>query len=690
MKKILLATTLLSMAVSENILMEDHPRLKTAWMCDKQLWNKRTKRIPRKDIPLEIEESLNYDDARQFPRISDTRFISESRKLPSMAVIRRHDLTRFAQVDLSSDKSKLDGAKPRVLISIGIQEKNADNNLQEDCSTRKSYCKHNQGWQMQQPFYVDEPRSIDIDVDYIDSSQRLDNGDPYILTRGKKIYRIDDPEQADKTVEDYEATLDYLSKNKKLLIKNRVRRSARTNGGSQDETADERNDRMKERDHYDSLQDTDRDTNNTAIIKIENGGEKSFEIDKISEDEKAKAANYDVFNKIYEKVDPKNLANRSSRRYKFTKQNQISGNGDIITDFVEQRQKIQREDIPNNTENGSGKTAKIDQIERLDDSKSYFTINTNRKSVLLKNHHLPEIRKKREIGSVYSKKDVEKNETETYEQKNKVYINELNDLGTPDNLFTLSQDKDSINSESLNKKDLDGNKFIERTWELHYAHRKKLKNEGAAKNEEDGSEINNDNVGIANSQLTNAINFNSKNFEAKAKTNYRLRERRNVCKACRMKSQFQRNEWLKDIGRKIQDSLSLERRDKHSGPDIWTLSPEPYFISRGKKDFGRDDLPSMPRSRNTNDGERAKALSFPVADGLLRTLLTEMSKCNDENCGMNANRLSNERLSPRDRRDPRPGMLEEIFAKYDPYYVARGKRMSRNQRGVSLETDAMQ
>jgi len=67
--------------------MENHPRLK-AWICDKQLWNKKTKRIPRKDISSKIEESLNYDDVRQFPRIPDTRFISESRKLPSIAVIR--------------------------------------------------------------------------------------------------------------------------------------------------------------------------------------------------------------------------------------------------------------------------------------------------------------------------------------------------------------------------------------------------------------------------------------------------------------------------------------------------------------------------------------------------------------------------------------------------------------------------
>jgi len=67
--------------------MEDHPRLKTAWICDKQLWDRKIKRIPWKDIPSKIEESLNYENDKQFPRISDTQFIGKSRNLPS-AVIR--------------------------------------------------------------------------------------------------------------------------------------------------------------------------------------------------------------------------------------------------------------------------------------------------------------------------------------------------------------------------------------------------------------------------------------------------------------------------------------------------------------------------------------------------------------------------------------------------------------------------
>jgi len=529
-------------------------------------------------------------------------------------------LARFSQFDLSSDKSKLDSAKPRVSISIDIQEEKNANNLQEkDCSTRKNYCKHNQDWQttVQQPLYVEEPRWIDIDVDYTDSS-RVDNSDPYILTRGKKIYGINDP---GKTIEDHEAILDYLSKNKKLSIKNRVRRSAKTNEGSWDKTADEKN-RIKNRSHYDSLQ--DKDTNNTAIIEVEN--KKSFKID----------------------------------------------NRQTITDFVEQRQKIQREDIPNDNENGSNKTAKIGQIERLDNSKNHFAININKDSVLLKNQKLPESRKKREIYDANSKIDVEKNKIKTYERmKNKVYINKLNNLGASD-LFTLSQDKDLINSGIESLKDTDRNKFIERTWKLHYAHRKKLESEREGESEEDKSEINKDNTGITDSQLTNSINSETK------VSNHR--EKRNVCKTCKIKSQLQQDEWLKDIEKKIQESLSLERRDKHSDILERLSLREPYIISRGKKapqDFGKDDL--SPVSNSRYDEDRAKVMSLP--ESLLRTLLMKTSICNNDDCDINVNRLS-----PRDRR----GTLDEIFAAYDPYYVARGKRMNGSQKGVLFETDARQ
>lgn len=580
-------------------------------------------------------------------------------------------MARISQDDLSFDKSKFDSTKPRVLISIDIQEeKNAGNDLQEDCSKRKNYCRHNQGWQIQQPFYVEEPTWVDTDIDYIDSSQRVDNGDPYILTRGKKIYRIKDQEQVSKSIEDYEATLGYPS-NKKLLIKNRVRRSAKTNDGFQDKTADIKSNQIKERNYYD-FQDVNRDINNTVIMETESRGEKSSKIDKISEEVEKPKNISDVFIKKYENL--KNLAKKSLRGFKFTKQNKIFTNG-IIKDSIEQKQKIQREDIPNDIENNSSKPGKI---ERFNNSKSHFATNINKRNkrlVLLKSQELG-TRKKREIYEIdtNSKKDVKKNET--YEEmKTKVYVNKLNNPVTPDNLFILSRNKDPFYNEigSLNKKD--HNKSIEKTWKLYYTHRKKLESETEAKNEEDRFEINKDNIRITDSQLTNE--FNSKNSEIKT-SNYR--EKRNACKTCQIKLQLQQDEWLKDFEKKIQ-SLSLERRDKHR--DILERLREPYIIARGKKaprDFRKDIISSMSNLRDM-DEDRAKIISLPVVESFPRMLLMEtLSRCDNDNCDINVNQLS-ERLSPRDRR----GTLDEILAAYDPYYVARGKRMNRDEKSVSFE-----
>ncbi|XP_012530230.1 uncharacterized protein LOC105833216 isoform X2 [Monomorium pharaonis] len=583
MKKILLAIILLaiSIAVSENILMENHPRMKTTWLCDKQLWNRKVKRIPWKDISSKVEESLSYDDSRQFPRISDTRFISESRKLP-MAVIRQHDLAQFSQRDLSSNKPKVNSAKPRVLISIGIQEdENASNlqsDIQEDCS-RKNGNTHNQGWQIQQPFYVEEPR-------------------------------IEDPEQLSKMIEDYKATLEYLNKEKGLPIKIRVRRSDErrimTNEGSQSEV-DEKDSQIKERNYYNFLQDMDRVINNTSTIEIKNRSKKNSEINTISKDGTTKDT---IFIENYGK-NVKNLAKRLLRGSKSINENQISAN-DIMTDFVEEKQEIQRKDISNDIENGSSKIAKIAQVEKFNNNKSHYVINKrNKRSILSKNQELYGIYK----DDANSKTDVEKNET--YKQ----------------NIPGM-----------------------------------KLETKEETKNEEDKFESNKDHIG--DSQLTSESN--SKNSETKISRN---REKRNVCKNCKLvKLQYQQDEWLKNIEKKIRESLSLERRDKHSDILERLSQSEPYIISRGKKapqDFEKDNFSLMSNSRYANNDESyAKMMTLPIEEGLLRMLLMRTSRCNNNNCDIIENWLSDEQLSPRDRR----GTLDEIFAAYDPYYVARGKR----------------
>ncbi|XP_012223149.2 DNA ligase 1-like [Linepithema humile] len=666
MKIILLATTLLSIAMSENILMGNHLKPKTLWIRDKQFWNKKIKRLLHGDAPSEIEDLVNYDDDRQLPRISDARFISETNKVP-IAVVRRSNMARYSQVDLSSDKPKVENAKPTILISIGIQErKKTSEDLQDDCSktAKKNYRKYNQHRQIQEPFYVEEPRWIEIDPEYKDSSRHL-NGDPYILTRGKKIFRIEDSEEGDKTIEDYEF-IDYPSK--MASMKNRVRRSVEINKNYQDSTVKENNDE-KEINHHNFLRDINKDTNNIDTIKTKNRDKKFSRIDKKSEDRKTNkkkdvSVPHNVSIKKYKKDKLKDLAKQPPR--KFTKKNQISDDV-IVTNFVDQDQKIQRENDPNNIVNHN---STANESERFN-NKSHFASGTNKRnkrSALLKNRKFsedPKRYKTYEIDwvDVSSKKSAEKNGTDVFEQ-NKVYIDKLDDLSTYDDPFILSRGKDLLDSgrNSSNKNDAN-HKFIEKLWKIkYYAHRKKLENEEEARNEMNKLEADNDDTGTTDSQLTDK--FDSKTFGIKNYPNNR--EKRNACETCKMGSQFQEELWWKNIEKNIQDS-SFERRDKHGDILEGLRLTEPYIISRGKKALHefKDSFFRMLK-RNKNDANHAKMKS------LLNMILTE--KYNNDNYDTNVAELSNDKISPRDRR----GELDEILAPYDPYYVARGKRANLN------------
>ncbi|XP_029680610.1 uncharacterized protein PF13_0277-like isoform X2 [Formica exsecta] len=689
MKKILLAT-LLSIAMSENILMENYLRPKTVWVRSKQFGNKKIKRALN-EISSEVEEFSNYDNERHLPRISKTRFISDSKKLPSLMFMRPSDLALLPQVELlSSDKPKLDSAKPTVLISIDIQEgENVNDNSQKDCSRIKNHRKQNQNWQIQQPFYVDEPRWINIYPNVDGSYERLNNADPYILSRGKKIFRKD-TEQMKKTVEDYE----YPSRSKRSSMKRRVRRSVVMNEKSHNNTiTDNQEDQKKEINYYNFVQDTD--LNNVTITKSQD--EKSYKIDKISKNRQSEKDStsfvHNIFIKKYQKDKIKNVMERLPYKFKFIKQDQTSANDEKIINFVEQKQNIQREDMFNHIENNS-KIAKISQDKKFNNRESFFATNMNKRnkrSVLQKNKDFSEIRKKYKTQKIDTsfEKNVKKNEIDVYEQmKNKTYNEKLNDLDMyNDDTFILVSMKNQLNNrtESLNKKDIDHNKPIERPWKIqYYAHREKLESEEEPRNKKNEPEIDKNDIEVADSQLTNKSDSES----SRIKNYFNHRKKRSACEICETEPQLQ-DQWLKDIERELQDSMSLERRNKHSDilEDLSLL--QPYVISRGKKALHEfeNGIYSMSQSRNVDDANRIEVTSFPLAKSFLRMLL--MSSCN--NCNINANRLSNKR-SPRNQR----GFLDEILTAYDPYYAIRGKRIDKfltkmqNQKNASLKTDGEQ
>ncbi|XP_070155337.1 putative autophagy-related protein 11 [Polyergus mexicanus] len=696
MKKILLAT-LLSIAMSENILMENYLRPKTVWIRSKQFGNKKIKRAALNEISSEMEEISNYDNEKHLPRISKTRFISDSKKLPSLTFMRPSDLALLPQVELlSSDKPKLDSAKPTVLISIDIQEgENVNDNSQKDSSRIKNHRKQDENWYIQQPLYVEEPRWINIYPNMDNLYEYVKNADPYILSRGKKIFRKD-AEQIKKMFENYkDFSKKYPNRSKRSSMKRRVRRFVVMNEKSRNNAiTDNQEDQKNEISYYNFLQDID--LNNVTMTKSQD--KKSYKIDKISKNRQsekdATSFVHNIFIKEYQKDKIKNVMKRLPYKFKFTKQNQISANDEKIINFVEQKQNIQREDMFNHIENNS-KIAKINQDKIFTNRDSFFATSMNKRnkrSVPQKNENFSEIRKKYKTQKIDTsfEKNVKEDEIDVYEQmKNKTYNEKLDDLDMyNDDTFILVSMKNRLNNrtESLNKKDIDHDKPIEKPWKIqYYAYREKLESEKEPRNEKNKPEIDKNDIEVADSQLTNKSDSESSRIKNNSYLN--RRKKRSACEICETQPQLQ-DQWLKDIEKELQGSMSLERRNKHSDILEALSLLQPYIISRGKKALHEfeNGIYSISQSRNVDDANRIEVTSFPSPKSFLRMLL--MLRCN--NCDINANRLSNKRSS-RNRRD----FLDEILTAYDPYYAIRGKRINldkflikmQNQKSAPLKTD---
>jgi len=456
---------------------------------------------------------------------------------------------------VDADKPKLNVGKPTLLISIGIREgTKTPGDTQENCPTKKNYRKHNQAWQLQQPFYVEEPRWIEIDSDYMDApSRRVDGGDPYILSRGKKIFWLKDPEQASKIAEDYDEFPDYLSKDKRPLTKARIRK------------------------------------------------------------------------------------------------------------FIEMNEKA-----------GSN----VDRHERLYNDENGIAPDVNRRnkrSTIPKHEKFAEVRRKyktHQVGWMDANpgKMIRKNETDVLEQtENKARVDKFNDLGSSiyDDLLSRRKKSSEDEMETSNKGNINHKESIEKPWrmELH-AHPEKLNDE------ENKTEISEDDDAEAmDSRLTSLIG----QLETSRAFAMKDRGKRNACggPAC-VSSQLHSGELLRNLEKEIQDSLSLERRDKHRDNLLESLRlSEPYVISRGKKaSHAEDRLYFTLKSRIANEENRLRMPND--ARSLLAMLLMAKFRCTSGNCDALEPMPDRLELAPRDRR----GTLDDILAGYDPYYVARGKRAS--------------
>lgn len=553
---------------------------------------------------------------------------------------------------MPSGTSKLarSNTKPTVLISIGIQERtDIDGDTQEECSAKKKNRKHNQGWQFQKPFYVEEPQWIEIDTDYMDSvSRNSESADPYILSRGKKIF-VKDPSRLNKMIEDYEEIFNYSSLGERLTTRNRVRRGVEgMDIESQNNAIDnDKNDQEEEKNHYNPFQDIDKKTNKIAMNM---GGQnaKSPKIDEKSNDEKTEkrkenhpaSAVRDGF-KEYEKDKMKNIAKISSGDRKIMERYQ---------------------------ENNPSK------IEAGNDEKS-------KRLAFFKDKRSVEDHKKRgDFETEWKNLEGKKKAAAKFEQmENNPYIDKMKDLSTYD-LFILSRGKKPLDNRAKSSKGKSTDKSIETRRKAssiveYYRHRKNPESEEEARdeeNEENKLESDKNDVETGDTRLMD--NSNSRSSEIKGRPTHR--EKRN---AYETRSELQRS---KNMKKEILFSPYMKPQPKHNKIEEQLLLPtDPFFIIRGKKNLQEfeDNLYSMMEPRNEmNDADRAEMTNLSTQEDLLRMLLTKRSSCSNHNYDLS--KLSRNKPRSRDRRGSLDKILNIENLKYDPFYVVRGKRMSENFR----------
>ncbi|XP_066586502.1 uncharacterized protein PF3D7_1120600 [Prorops nasuta] len=93
----------------------------------------------------------------------------------------------YLKDDLTNDimmKNILEKQNPILLIAWNLNEPD-NRNKDLECTSIKCMRRHF-GWKVQEPFYVDEPRFIEISTDYKDSLSPGLN-DPFVASRGKKL-----------------------------------------------------------------------------------------------------------------------------------------------------------------------------------------------------------------------------------------------------------------------------------------------------------------------------------------------------------------------------------------------------------------------------------------------------------------------------------------------------------------------
>ena len=493
------------------------------------------------------------------------------------------------------------------------------------CNSKRRYHRRQLRWKLQSPFYVEEPNWVEINNDDRENHSRhnLETVDPYVISRGKKFHEkltniVNETASGDSSIE-YEDLRVILADNLKMMRDKRSTNSnsrleaLNKNGGDheEDDNGNRGDENLKKTEKKEKWKKLDDIADDSRMVKIDSNAR--LEENKNKEDEHLK-----------------NTEKRSAIENPL-----FAGRGKKVHN--EQREYLKNEGIGGEFESGESKT---------------FNKQKDKRGLILKKtpYHSGE-----EIVSraIYTPEKTSRMPVELATASRNAIGGKGNSL-----LFHVRMKRDSKPANSVVVKNIVESAYrpnrVRKT--ANYFERQRRNKVGGL----DVLDILEQPYFISRGKKINNKEENKISFERldseepKLIMNgiidgEKLREDLNKCKDCTN----EREKRINGLG-------------DHFVIDMKGLKLEqPYFISRGKKDNYEDDGRIF--------FEQLKS----EMDGIVgREKLREDLKCDLEKC--------EDRTSEREKRIKElehhlgiemKGIVKDLLTNFDPYYVARGKRV---------------
>ncbi|KAK2586003.1 hypothetical protein KPH14_010573 [Odynerus spinipes] len=177
--------------------------------------------------PLAIADKLQWPNERSIkdfpnniPVDLDARGSSQDEKERNRKNFetRRQSMALIGRTNLANDDDPMNLGPiltnpkcPSLKISLDVLSSyDCERSSKQRCKTEKCRSKIEK-WSVQQPFYVDEPRWVEIELDYAENLPYSFNvEDPFFLTRGKKMFRATGAKNGERSNEEDDELVKFL------------------------------------------------------------------------------------------------------------------------------------------------------------------------------------------------------------------------------------------------------------------------------------------------------------------------------------------------------------------------------------------------------------------------------------------------------------------------------------------------